>query len=351
MNNNIYVIQPIIPHYRVPFFKILNDKLGSRIYYYICDKDLNNLSTDEAALKFNNVYRMKGFINFKRKVYWCTGLPFSHFKKNDVVVIPGNPRVINYMLLFLYLKFKGIKVVWWGQGWTSGSRSIAARLRRWIMLKSDVVMLYTQKEADYFTKHNHVYALNNGLDVASVPYSYSDKSKQKKLSLLFIGRLTEKSKFSLLLQALSECEREVDIHIIGFTQEECDVKHVNDRVNFVWHGAIYTNAEIYKISLNCHAFIYPGAVGLSLIHAFANGLPALVHDSEFNHMPEFSAFKEHFNGLSFAYNNSSSLKHLIETCSIDELSQMSVNARNTVVETYNICDMARRFFYSLNGII
>ena len=38
-------------------------------------------------------------------------------------------------------------------------------------------------------------------------------------------------------------------------------------------------------------FVYPGEVGLSLIHAMAYGLPCLVHSDRLKHMPEISISK------------------------------------------------------------
>jgi glycosyltransferase involved in cell wall biosynthesis len=119
---------------------------------------------------------------------------------------------------------------------------------------------------------------------------------------------------------------------------------IADRVH--WHGALFDEMKISKIMLSSHAFIYTGSVGLSLIHGFNYGLPAIVHSNEKYHMPEFSAFEDNVNGMSFEKNKLEDLSLIINKIyALDNESYLSMsnNAIKTVKNSYNTEDMLLRF--------
>ena len=66
-----------------------------------------------------------------------------------------------------------------------------------------------------------------------------------------------------------------------------------------WYGKLIDEKDISNIANRCRIFVYPGAVGLSLIHAMAYGLPCLIHSDRCNHMPEIAAFSHGKTGLTF----------------------------------------------------
>ena len=124
----------------------------------------------------------------------------------------------------------------------------------------------------------------------------------------------------------------------------CDELGISDRVN--WHGPIFEEIKIAEIMLSSHALIYTGAVGLSLIHGFNYGLPAIIHSDERQHMPEFAAFENRVNGFSFEKNNLNDLSDKINELQSLESSiyvEMSNNAFKTVANSYNIDNMVYRF--------
>ena len=61
--------------------------------------------------------------------------------------------------------------------------------------------------------------------------------------------------------------------------------------------------EISKLYNFCRCFVYPGEVGLSIIHAMSYGLPAIIHNNINHHNPEHAAFTNEVNGLVFDENN------------------------------------------------
>ena len=65
--------------------------------------------------------------------------------------------------------------------------------------------------------------------------------------------------------------------------------------------------DIAQIANRCRLFVYPGGVGLSLIHAMAYGLPSIIHDDRWRHMPEIAAFQDGRTGRTFEREDPGSL--------------------------------------------
>ncbi len=354
---NIFIIQPAIPKYRIPFFKKL--MLLYSVRFYASKEDFLGVKT---VFKPTELFLSSGFITFFNKLYWHKKLPlFSPYKKGDVVVINGNPRILNYMLLFALLRLRGIKTVWWGHGWSAGSFGLMAKIRIKLMSLASAILVYTDKEKEQLSKSN-CYALNNGLDSSEIrgcikKLGIKRHVNQTNFNLVFIGRITAKANFEMLLQSISFVNSNVHLNVIGsgdkadYFKAMADELDISDRVH--WHGAVFDEMSIAKIMLSSHAFIYTGSVGLSLIHGFNYGLPAIVHSNESFHMPEFAAFDDGINGFSFRQNDSVDLSDKInELSTLGEcrVIAMSTAAFKTVEHSYNTDDMALRFSNMINNL-
>lgn len=350
----IYIVQPAIPKYRVGFFsELLKSHSGGNISFLSTEKDFLGVKSDISEIK-QHVVLTQGFYNVRNFIFWHKKLPLLQYEKDDIIVINGNPRVVNYMLLLFICKLRGIKTIWWGHGWSAGSRGLFSKIRIKIMRFASAVLLYTDYEKEQIGIKNSS-ALNNGLDsskiknaikIANIERSYETSIK----SLVFIGRLTEKAEFPFLLKVLSKTKYNCKLNVIGSGDKEAEFKKLAEELSVAhrinWFGPLFDEVEIAKVMLSSHAFIYAGAVGLSLIHAFNYGLPAIIHDSREHHMPEFSAFLNEFNGLSFLCGdvvNAASTIDCLFSMPNDVQQELSNNAKETVRHSYNIENMAQRF--------
>ena len=68
-------------------------------------------------------------------------------------------------------------------------------------------------------------------------------------------------------------------------------------------GAVFEEAKLAPWFLSATCLIYPGAIGLTLLHAFAYGTPVVTHDNLHNQNPEIAALDHGRNGLMFRENN------------------------------------------------
>jgi len=345
----IIIVQPAIPKYRVPFFQILSNKYEVKLYSHKFDF----LGVQSVKSKLNVCWG-GGFASFKKRVYWSRHLPMIRgINKNDIVVVNGNPRIINYMFLLLICRLRRVKTIWWGHGWSAGSRGFWASFRIKMMGIANAVLVYTEYEREMLQQRN-CFALNNGLDSDAILKAIKDSSVNHHFAhntrLVFVGRITHKSNLNMVITALQDLPDNVSLSVIG----DGDLKNelitlavklnVADRIT--WHGAMFDENDIAPIMLNSDIFVYPGSVGLSLIHAYNYGLPAIIHNNRSMHMPEFAAFKEGYNGFSYSENDVESLRFAINQyveLTTREKNQLRCNAFETIKDTYNIKDMVDRF--------
>ena len=62
-------------------------------------------------------------------------------------------------------------------------------------------------------------------------------------------------------------------------------------------GPIYDEDALAPWAMSAACFVYPAAIGLSIYHAFAYGLPVLTSDDIASHNPEIEALEPGVNGL------------------------------------------------------
>ena len=358
----IHIIQPALPFYRIDFFQRISDKKGifSNLTVYYSKIDLGALTN--LSEKYNWSHELGSVRSIFFGLFWQQGVSNIIIKKGDIVVISGAPRYISNIYILLKAKFIGAKTIWWGHYRGAASREWRLWLRTIFMRLSDALIFYTDLEVkDFFSsykfkKSSMVIGLNNGLDFTKIklfrkPYI----ANKRENAILFIGRLTKKSELQLLLDALNEASLgTVKLHVIGSGNQGSYFKSfaqsigVYERVS--WHGEITDEARIARIANRCSLFVYPGAVGLSLLHAMSYGLPSILHSEKREHMPEFSAFEDRATGLAYKKGSNISLANKIAQAleNTNALKRWSTNSIKKTSKTFNTEDMARRFCELVN---
>lgn len=358
----IIFVQPTIPKYRESFFKEIYKEIGEDLIVYASDMHIGAISQKNLGQVWlkNLGQHKKLFFG----LYWQVGVTRIAIHKNDIIVVSGAPRDISNLFLLFKANIAGAKTIWWGHFWSATSSYWRIRLRLFFLRFTTAALFYTDDEIIEFRKdfsnfkHLPVFSLNNGLDKSEIdrfkePYN----AESRKHHILFIGRLTLKSNLILLMDALSNSYcKNIHLHVIGDGEYLEDFQLYSKQINIEnrihWHGGIVDESRIALIANQCRLFVYPGAVGLSLIHALNYALPAVVHNNRRTHMPEIAALKNGVNGQFFDENNKNSLSKVISELVNDEalLNYMSRNAIKTTNKTFNNYDMVNRFLNVVRNI-
>lgn len=299
----------------------------------------------------------------------------SHFQidpdlgSGDVIVCAGNPRYLNIYPLTLSARRRGLPVIWWCQGWTPEASPRTTSIRHWLTRRfPDAVMVYTEKEAKAFVElgfpQDRTFYLNNTIDETLVQaavdaidsadltaFQEKEGVADRKL-IVFSSRLTPKTR---LLQAIEAVDRLRQEHpdmllvVIGDGVLRADVEEkvanlgLADNVRLL--GAMFDEDQLAPWFLSAECLLYPGPIGLSLLHAFAYGVPVVTHDNLRNQNPEIAALAPGENGLTFRENDVPDLANALGRILANPVLQKALGerARETAHRDYTMAAMVRNF--------
>lgn len=377
----IRILQPATPPYRTKLWNTLGShrgraRLDVTVYADEVDGMTGAASDTSQAVGFRprNVLRGRLMGTGRRLAVWYRGWPWA-LGDCDVVVVPGNPRILNLIPQVLLARARGIPVIWFGQGFAANSRSHLARIRI-AMMRSTLlshIVLYTSREKEQFLAmgfpEDRVTALDNGIDVDEIDRISAQWTAERREAfarqhalggrrwIAYIGRLREQCGFELLPQVLALLPEDVGLIVVGDGEARATYeRQLHDaglagRVR--WAGALFDEQEIAPWMLSAQCMVYPGSTGLSTIHALAYRLPVVLHDSEFRHRPEFAALRPGVNGATFPYPGSAAevagaIRSIIDDPVVQH--RMSRAAHDTVATAFNIRSMSARFAAAIERV-
>lgn len=346
----IIFVQPNIPIYRVPFYSLLNKKFNDQMEVW-ASVDIYGKTTN-SGFNYKWSKQLGGIIGIKDKIEYQKGWNSIRFNKSDIIVISGGPRCISNIFLLLKAKLIGSKTVWWGHYKSTKTKKIGLFIRLQLMKLNNYVLFYTEKEKDsflstYLNPSFTPFFLNNSIDTKTIKqFRISYDYNKRKNNLLFIGRLVKKSNLDLLIESLKNLDS-MTLHVIGDGPSFKDFKDLSIKLavekKIVFYGSITSENKIADIANKSSMFVYPGAVGLSLIHAMTYGLPSIINTSIPNG-PEGAYFENNSNGIALQKSDSTSLAEIINKINEkDQLTFYSSNCIKLIDEKFSIELMVKNF--------
>lgn len=309
MASRLIFIQPSLLSYRRDFFERVVRGHKGEVRVYFSRSDMGALSCDETVPSWAEcIGPVRSVIS---GVDWQKNAIAVPIQRGDIVVISGAPRCLSNLVLLLRARLKGATTIWWGHYRSASSGRFRTALRLALAHSAHGLLFYTDTEVHQyhlrtaFRDRRPVHALNNGIDTEAIHLlrDIYDPSARAR-AFLFIGRLTKKAGVCIVIEALAHpAAAGIQLHVIGDGEEGARLKAlafgrgVSDRI--YWHGGTTDEAKIAAVANQCRGFVYPGEVGLSLIHAMSYGLPAVLHDDPLVQMPEYAAFSGGETGCSF----------------------------------------------------
>ncbi len=373
MADRILILQPTIPPYREWLIDRLLAHYGPRLQVVAGETEPDGTKTarrdDPRLLITGRARRIGGAV-------WQSGVPWRVFaRRYRAVVMVGNLRYLNLYLWLPWCWLTGARVLFWTHlGLRHDADSWGQRFRLAVLKRIDCTLLYTEAEqqralAAYGLRN--VTGLNNTIDTDEVLASMGGEAGWRRAIearsrgegacpaiVLFCGRVTAKARLPLLIEALARARAagaSMRLWVVGDgPQREAAMQlardlHVGEHID--WHAATYDAAELARHFLGATFMVYPGNVGLSLLHAFAYGLPALIHDNRAAHMPEADALVPGTNGATFAEDDSDSLAREMRrmVSSGDDYRRMQEGAFATAYGAWSGEHMTARYIAALDA--
>ena len=364
----VAVVIDSVPSYRRGFYERLleNPEIDLTVY---CQSHVRGFNLRLIHRELGEHFVEVPFVSTGRHQAAWQWLPVRHLLKNfDVYYFHGNPRIVSTLVWATLFRLIGRKVVIWGQAHTAGANPATESIRHawWRLFRNFLV--YTDAEIDYLRGrgfgNKRIRSMNNGLnqrDIDAVKAGWPaerltawqrEQNLDDRPVLLSCARLISKNRFELMLDALPALaagDDRIVWAIVGSGEEESSLRSkaadlgVLDRIR--WAGEIYDESALAPWFLSSQFLVHPGAIGLTLMHAFGYGLPVVTHDDMDFQMPEIAAFEDGVNGRLFRKGDSKSLAMTIASLQQDPsaLAGMRAAALATVRERYNTDVMAERF--------
>jgi glycosyltransferase involved in cell wall biosynthesis len=367
MSPRIAVITNVIPSYRAPFYDRVVAAIGDKLRIY-CQTSIPGMNLHVCHQQFvNNVRKVRCWSTYREKIAW-QWLPLVQLlREHDVYVFTGNPRILSTLVLATLLRLIGRPVVIWGQLHTAGAKPCTEKLRLlwWRMFRH--ILLYTDAEALKMRKLNlrrhNVIGINNGLDQQRIDAEKNrwdahrlaiwqkNHDLNSRTVLLSCARLEPKNQFSIMLEALADLVKtQSDLLWVvigdGSEREYLQKKSVEKGLenHILWLGALHDEEDLAPWFLTAKIFVHPGAIGLSLMHAFGYGLPVVTHYDANRHMPEFSAMPEEAITFCFEPDSSAALAISIQSLlSKPTIRDQLSSAALATTRRFNVDVMADRF--------
>lgn len=370
----VQIIQPLIPEYRVPLFRRLAEHENLRVK--ICSSRTlpyrDYPSTVDTGEEYLNLeHSCVGLMG--NRFLWQRKMELDHeMGKGDVLVVCGDLRYLSNIPLIWNAKRRKVGVVWWGHGFSKKPNRFLEAIRRIFMKLADVILLYTDEEVEEYKRlglpMEKLFATNNALDQEPIKEATAAWGKERlkefqefeniteKHMLLFCGRRTNSVSLEDVFTALAQLRRTNDRYLFviigpddsdGILGEKAKRLGVDDCIR--WLGPIYDQHSLAPWFLSASCFVFPGAIGLSLIHAFSYGLPVIVPDCI--HNPEIAAFCDGENGFFYKDDDVADLARKISAV-VDHTEyqkQMSAEALRTVERDYNMDNMVRRYVAAIKA--
>ena len=366
----VQIVQPVVPEYKAPFFELLAKKNGYEIEVWASIESFDGIKSAECEF-----VRAEGWHKLVGVAYWQCGVKLSpHLESGDVLVICGNPRFLSNIPLVWQARRRNIGVVWWGHGWTAGSNRLRAAMRRRIMQFADTILLYTQAEVERYKQEGFpsevLFGANNTIDqrpIVGAKANYDSNMVEEfrknegvddKIVVLFCGRLTQKARLEIAIEAIDILNERGGNHLLVVIGDGEELIRLKEMVamkrldnSIRWLGKMYDIEAKLPWFMVSTCFVYPGAVGLSLLEAFCYGLPVITHKNLANQMPEIAALEHGVNGLMFEEGNADELANCIRKISENNKlrEDMSIAAKRTIAREYSIEHMAGRFLDAVDG--
>jgi glycosyltransferase involved in cell wall biosynthesis len=272
----LIVVQGRVPHYRIPFFNLLARVGWLEVTVLHSGSPTQNSTTAYSEIVVED-RSILGF-HFQRSLLDIAGA-------YDVLIGMFDIRWLT--TLAVLLKRQRPRLIWWGIG--LGRSTLAKWLRLRLVARSEGLIVYSEGARAQFLErgisHEKVFVAPNTIKV-DLPND-NGVAEAKRQSYLFVGSLDARKRIPDLLRAFTAVQdsipQSVSIDIVGEGAEEQRLRElarelgISERVRFL--GRITRDDELRSYFNRALAAISPGQAGLSVLHAFAHGVPFVTSKS------------------------------------------------------------------------
>ena len=379
MQKKIFILQRILPHYRLGFFNNLKKLYPSlKVFYgntYKGEvlKNADNPDRDTFFERKNKYFHKDGKIFF-------TGIYKDVIKeKPDIIVSVFNIGNINIYILFILRYFLKFKLILWSLGYDHltgffPDKKLSHKIRLFLSQKADAVIFYWEHGKEVVEKYSknisHYFVARNTIDTNkhfALKELFDKVGKEsiknclgvtEKFHFIYIGRLIPDKEVDILLKSYSEFEKSFSscrLTVIGDGPERNKLESLASELNIrnlAFLGEILDDEITGKWLYISDVFIMPGRLGNSVVHSFCYGTPVISTDKgDYFHCEGISFIKEGVNGYLAKDGDIKSITEKMTKIISDEtqIAKMRIDSFNTAKEDCSIEKMVDGFREALEN--
>lgn len=315
----VTIIQRIVPHYRVLFFKLLNERLAAlgitfKLVYgqeYPGTVPVSTSIEAPWAIKIDNRYVAGPGGQFVWQPAW------SHARGSDLIIMEqASAYLLNYWLL-LQRRFGAAKIAYWGQGVNvraQNPNSFAERVKALLLKAVDWWFAYSEHTHEILRKtgypENRITLVQNAVDNEAFKFAIEavtlreDASLREALGItgskvgLYCGAFIPPKRMGMVLEACVAIRRQIpdfEAIIIGSGPDQRLVTAAaasNSWLHYVGPKLGAERAPYFRVS---DILIQPGTIGLVIIDSFVAEVPLFTTNLS-AHGPEIAFLENGCNG-------------------------------------------------------
>lgn len=315
------IVYRSVPHYRVPFYEQLRERLKQNgvelLLVYgqpngsaVRKRDTSKLSWGKEI--HNYVVSLPG----GRELYWQPCLRF--LREGDLVIVEqASKLLVNYLLLAAQ-RFGWIRLAFWGHGRNFQGHiasGLGERIKRVVSTRSHWWFAYNELSARAVTTlgypSDRITSVNNTIDTSNLRHARAATSQEQLVALrtrlgikgkhvaIYSGSLYGEKRLPFLMSAAATIRERIpdfEIIVLGAGPEEHIVEAAAQEYPWIHRVGPIFGEEAVPYFLIASVLLMPGLVGLAVIDSFVHRVPLVTVDLDF-HSPEIQYLSDNVNGL------------------------------------------------------
>lgn len=378
----LLLVQPTLAKYRAPVYKELaaRPEIDLRVWYgdhYA----VPNVEPDgfRAELRPLRAVTILG-----QEARWHGAqLEAAASTDADAVILSWSSRYLSLGPALRRARRRGLPVILWGHGYSRQETGFSLWARERIARMASALLFYESRSAqaaiDRGWPADRVFVAPNAIDQSPIQAARADwladpgrlagfreeHGLQGRRVLLYVSRIQPENRVDLLLDAVDRLRRtrpDVLAVLIGAgdlydaTRAAVDAKGLGDHVRLL--GPVYEETRLAPWFLSSEAFVYPSAIGLSLLHALGYGLPVVTDDCVATHNPEIIAYEPDpdspdANGVAYRAGDADDMARTLDELLRDDerRARLADGALRTVADRYNVPMMVDGFVAAAQRVV
>jgi glycosyltransferase involved in cell wall biosynthesis len=287
--------QRVLPGYRLPFFEALAEACPKGLGLFAGQPRPEETIEGNSLPKKARYTRAVNHHLFGGSYYlcWQAGLPtWLEDWQPEVLILEANPRYLSNPVAQGWMHRRSRPVIGWGLGAppVQGPFAQIRTVRRQRFLSNfDALITYSQRGADEYRQvgfpANKIFVAANAV-AARPTWAMPERPLQigsKKPVVLFVGRLQERKRVDLLIQACAGLPEQLQpgLRIVGDgpARSVLESLALEAYPSTHFYGSRF-GSELDMIFKEADLFVLPGTGGLAVQQAMSFGLPVMVAEAD-----------------------------------------------------------------------